>query len=996
MQNFVPFYHQSGDYAIKGLYSAQDAGSLGPGMLKEAQNVVWADDGILKSALGTTQIVNSTGLPAGTVIGATKDPIPWGATFVVILAIYPDAAPTTVELWYNSYNTSTDTWGSWAQCTASSGQFGDTRGSIPAYGSVQFQAMSDSNGVLGCAVQYGNRSEDAFFINFSNSFLAIPIKSITAPKWAGGSAAEATMSAWLNVSAGSMSSSPAWGTNGLASVHYNTGSTFSGTGSLSRNTAAGNGNEWWFTSGTGGDAPATSDYGWFQLASSSDFSAGKQIVLLYNSTSSDIYFQNCQFALTKQVETGTTTTATANKLTDSGQNFTSTVRVGDFVINDTDNAYTTVTAVDSDTVLSLAADVVGNAKVYYIVRKFVFHDPAASTPVNEKRDITVDSTTTVKMAVFPLPQEASLSSADGIMVTVTDTSNWSTTTSQVFKLLWVACGGQVPGNAEYAVSYYSTFTYTDSPGVILRQTVASQNSSTLISVNTNRDPDPEYFISVRAGVAGGAVPDEFYMPIHEDVYYKYRVPIWAPISETVNGVTAPSGWSNKMSVYRRDPGESAFSHVYDWDIAEYSGGAWLIDATDAASGTTTFLDKAGNNATVLATYQKIKAYVPDTTEIGDKDFLRKVPDALNEAMPPGQAMMLSGKRCHVGGFNAATDSNANQMNQIWASETNRPFRFRTLVREINREEDVDSGFVIPLGNEIIRAFFDVSASVIGTPATYCVTDKSLIRYIGYEPRRIASAGCIAPNSVSEKDGVTLWVDHENQVRKMDGVLREASKFAVSDALDACPAGRRQFMDSISHRNRWYLSCADASSNNNYRLLVFALDAGEEGAWEQYGKYPTTKAPQYFIQWNVDGESKVYFIATDRRIYELNSGADHAGTSIDIAVQFPDVQSGNGQKSVIVREIGVLADAATTGSTLTFVRTDNEETSNTSTGTIALTHASKERVKMVDRTSGGLVPGLEGESIKVRMTATKTSAQGRIAVRRIDADIVETGVADYDV
>ena len=990
MQNFQPIYRMTGDAAPKGLYSALDGQALDVGMFKEAQNVRYLDDGILKDAPGTTLVLENTGLPAGTVIGLTKEPIPWGATAVVLVAIYPDAAPTTVEIWYNSYNTSSDTWGSWTQCTASSGQFGDTRGSIPAYGSVTFEPISDSSGVLGCVVQYGNRSEDAFLVNFSNSFLAIPIKNITAPKWAGGSAAEATMSAWMSVAAGTMKTS--WSTNGIANVHYNTGGTFdvAGDGELNLSTAAGYGREWRLVSGTGGTyGPAVNDFGWFQLNSAVDFSGGKQVVMLYSSASSEIYFQNCQIALTQQVETGTTTATTANKLTDSGQNFTSTVRVGDFVINTTDNTYTTVTAVDSNTVLSLAADVVPTAKVYYIVRKYVIHDPAATIPVNEKRDIIVESVSSVKMAVFPVPQEASLASVDGIMFTVTDTTNWTATAT--FRIQWLASGGTTPGEAQYAVGYYSTFTYTDSPAVILRSAQASQNASTLIGVNTNRDPEPEYFISVRAGVAGGAVPPEFYMPIHPEVYYKYRVPIWAPISETVNGVTAPSGWSNKMSIYRKDVNESAFSHIADVDIAAYSGGNWVIDTSDATYGTT-FLDKAGNAATSLATYQKIKAYISDTTEIGDKDFLRKAPDAFVEAMPSGQAIMFSGKRLHVGAFNAASDSNANQMNEIRVSEVNRPFRFRTLMREINREEDVDSGFAIPLGNESIRSFFDVSASVIGTPATYCATDKSLIRYIGYEPRRIASAGCIAPGTVTEKDGVTMWLDHENLVRQMDGVLREIATLAVTDSLNACPAARRQFAQSLSHRNKWYISLADASSNNNYRVGVYDT---LHKTWESFDKYPETKAPQYWLQWNVDGHSKVYYMATDRRIYEFGSGADHAGTDIAIAVTFPDIVHPKGEKSIRVEEVGVVSTASTAGMTLTFTRTDNNETSSTSAGTMSLTHATKERVKMVDRVSG-TIPGIESDSVKLRMTATKTSATGSMGIRKIDVDVKEAGYADYNV
>ena len=65
-------------------------------------------------------------------------------------------------------------------------------------------------------------------------------------------------------------------------------------------------------------------------------------------------------------DSGTTTATTADKLVDSTQNFTSTVRVGDLVSNTTDSTTATVTAVDSDTTLSLSADIMASGESYQI------------------------------------------------------------------------------------------------------------------------------------------------------------------------------------------------------------------------------------------------------------------------------------------------------------------------------------------------------------------------------------------------------------------------------------------------------------------------------------------------------------------------------------------------------------------------------------------------------------------------------------------------------
>ena len=65
---------------------------------------------------------------------------------------------------------------------------------------------------------------------------------------------------------------------------------------------------------------------------------------------------------------GTNTSVTADKLVDSGATFEqNSVQVGDHVRNDTDGTTTTVSAVDSEIQLALAADIfTGGSKVYHV------------------------------------------------------------------------------------------------------------------------------------------------------------------------------------------------------------------------------------------------------------------------------------------------------------------------------------------------------------------------------------------------------------------------------------------------------------------------------------------------------------------------------------------------------------------------------------------------------------------------------------------------------
>lgn len=65
-------------------------------------------------------------------------------------------------------------------------------------------------------------------------------------------------------------------------------------------------------------------------------------------------------------DSGTTTSTVANKLVEAGQNFVTTISIGDVVYNTTDKTFAYVTAVDSDTQLALSADVCPTGKAYTI------------------------------------------------------------------------------------------------------------------------------------------------------------------------------------------------------------------------------------------------------------------------------------------------------------------------------------------------------------------------------------------------------------------------------------------------------------------------------------------------------------------------------------------------------------------------------------------------------------------------------------------------------
>jgi hypothetical protein len=73
----------------------------------------------------------------------------------------------------------------------------------------------------------------------------------------------------------------------------------------------------------------------------------------------------------KPVTFGVTDGTTTSKLVDAGSSFTTIVTVGDIVLNTTDGTATTVSAIDSDTVLSLADDIFVSGEIYIIKTNLV-------------------------------------------------------------------------------------------------------------------------------------------------------------------------------------------------------------------------------------------------------------------------------------------------------------------------------------------------------------------------------------------------------------------------------------------------------------------------------------------------------------------------------------------------------------------------------------------------------------------------------------------------
>ena len=110
----------------------------------------------------------------------------------------------------------------------------------------------------------------------------------------------------------------------------------------------------------------------------------------------------------KKLEKGAATATTSNKLTDSGQNFSTTVQARDVVVNTTDGTVAFVGAVDSNTALSLvdasnsASNIMASGEKYEIHRPVLFQNVAAGSilPVEVDRVWALATTTTDIMLLY--------------------------------------------------------------------------------------------------------------------------------------------------------------------------------------------------------------------------------------------------------------------------------------------------------------------------------------------------------------------------------------------------------------------------------------------------------------------------------------------------------------------------------------------------------------------------------------------------------------------
>lgn len=445
-----------------------------------------------------------------------------------------------------------------------------------------------------------------------------------------------------------------------------------------------------------------------------------------------------------------------------------------------------------------------------------------------------------------------LSDITGVKLEV---SNAKATAGATLRVYAVIGSGNVRGMRRYAGSFY-----------------AHNSRSESAAVNYDPIARTEALINL-----GGGMDADVRLPWDERLFYSMDVPIFAPTqAQAQAGVTT-------YRLYAQDIGEGdidpeAFFHIGDTLVTLYDSDDTngTVDSLRAETVFATF----GNSETAWSEKADSGTFVDDT-EKPDKDFQLRKPGPYNQSTPRGTHQIFAGGRMYVCGVRGT--SNALRNNAVLVSEKDQPLRFAYVSPKSDGSIDPDGGIMFALEDENGLRLIAVSTSLIGVPTVYCFTDKALYTIEQFSPVKIADKGTVAPWSVASANGVLYWVDQDMIVTEAAASIRGLSRYKVHDILEAVPAARRKFMSGCVHEGRYYLAHADASSNENWRVLVYNQDVDQ---FESDDKVPTTVPCSMFFNWVYGSEGRLMFFTKNGQLweYEREGTVDDNGTDIPLVIK----------------------------------------------------------------------------------------------------------------
>ena len=733
----------------RGLRTYPDSSAIPAGYWKDARNIR-VDKGAIDLRGGeTVDVAGPTNADA--CYGSCIYEFGLYVYYYVAVHISTDGA-TVVRLYINQYTISAGTWGGWAEVTAASGAYGNTRMTATT-DLFTFTPVDSRSSEPTVVVQNGTDSPRLLLATQTATIAAIdaPVAHETHKPTFG-------FSATYYVSAASTATNSAGAR--FAASQSNGSYLFT------------------FTTPTAGDTALIA-----LDAGTVDFSAGKQAIMIIDiGNCGEAAINSCKWELR------------------SGASY--------YVIHDPENGV--------DSLVSTETDIPG-------IRMYGF---------------AIDSL------------EGALTAVDALRLTVVHTNITAGATMRVGA---IQAGGQVPGFAEYSISYGNTATMTESPGVVYRT--------------------PTQAVTLVEAFVAGTIPDvfnlaDFHYPLSEVFYYKVTLPTIRP------STTLRDAGVNTIYIYRKDPGETVGIYTNEYSCGTYSAGwayaggyasAAKVDQTENAAGWT-------------------------------RDDSREMPDAFNEPVPKGSCGIYAGSRQYVG----TNKQSGKPYNVVKVSDKGEAFRFRS-IPDLGND---NSGYMAELeGQEVVKGFLSSSSSLLGNQNVYCFSTKSTYTIAGSRFLRISSIGCRAAQSIAEKRGRMFWLDNDISVRGSASSIENLSRGRIDDILNAATSTSK--MSGEIWKDRYYLAYSGG-------VLVWSDLLGDWESRDTPGVQPVK-----LLAWQVNGQSYLKFTSSTGSLYVYESGTTDAGAQIAFLMQTPDMHGRNWNRATVEKPSVVCSDVNSEDMTVTF-------------------------------------------------------------------------------
>lgn len=527
--------------------------------------------------------------------------------------------------------------------------------------------------------------------------------------------------------------------------------------------------------------------------------------------------------------------------------------------------------------------------------------------------------------------------------TVTDVRGFRLTAAQELavslelNVAMFAGSGRVPGGAQYALAFENSFNDVESPGIVLvaGELLDGANQDTIsrlirsTGIQTAASSRGEFKMS---GVLTkyGSEQVSITLPVDSRIYYEFQVPVFSPTStETALGV-------NFCNVYRRDPGEEAFTYVYAQQCSTYTAGNWTYYTPFTAVNQ--------------------KSYYADNTSPSSRDANRVLPDEFCEPPPAGYAMVAANNRLYVG---ATEGSGSGQRSgAVWASEEGRPLRFRQISRWEAGQIAGEAGYVVSVGASRPQALIAVSGAILGASTVYCVTQDDLWVLDAQRASRVSSLGSLSPTSLAERDGALCYLTDELQAVEFSGGVRNLSKSTVDDFFAGISASRQAWVASTAYKDRWLIAFTASGGSQNTRVLVWNRLSGY---WESCDSLPTTEAVAQWGDWLYGGTKyKAYWTPTGA-IMRWDYGSTDNSTAITMTLTSKEFLPIARQS---IKAYRMSVEGTTGSATMTCRRTFG---STNVDGTVTLEATGMTR--KLDVNASSQPAGGRGDSVKLTFTGT---------------------------